>query len=67
MASIIQTVILLTAANHNMATTIILYVYFAIVTKIIELDCLTHQSPEITMTQCRHLIQAGGYTMYKVQ
>ena len=50
-ASIVLAVILLTGvtAANNMATSINLYVYFAIVTKSIESGCLAHQSPETTL------------------
>ena len=49
-ASIVLAVMLLTrvTAANNMATSIILYVYFAIVTKTIESGCLARQSPETT-------------------
>ena len=46
-ASIVLAVILLTASN-NMAMSINIYMYFAIVTKTIESGCLAHQSPETT-------------------
>ena len=49
-----------------MATSINLYVYFAIVTKTIESGCLARQSPETIpgMTQYRPLIQTGRCILY---